>query len=405
MEDFEQLSEEELRRQREVARRRRMAAKERRRKKRLQKLILHWSILILVVVLFIVGMVKGIGGIYNLFHDKKVEKQKQEELLKNPPTTQATTEAFEVDEEILAKEKPTDRDAALAELEKIGETDAEIKNIYENAAVYSDKVLINLAANTELKPFTIDYLTKVNTVYDGNFSLEIANFDVPLFLQYDAQWGYADYGDSLLAYNGSAPTCVAMAYNYLKRDGSPNPITIGDSFMAAGYVNEKLETSWEAMTKGVEPLGLQSTELSVNEENMKAALDSDKIIICCMNDGDFTKGVDHFIVITGYSDYKFYVADPSSLARSQIAWPFERLSTQIKNMWALSADLNAGSSGNDTTSGDTSTNNDDSTNSDGSTNGDTSTNGDGSPTTDSSNEEDGTSSTINAETISDTNNE
>ena len=107
MEDFEQLSEEELRRQREVARRRKIAARERRRKKRLQKLILHWSILILVVVLFIVGMVKGISGIYNHFHDKKVEKQKQEELLKNPPTTQATTEAFQVDEEILAKEKPT----------------------------------------------------------------------------------------------------------------------------------------------------------------------------------------------------------------------------------------------------------------------------------------------------------
>jgi hypothetical protein len=136
-----------------------------------------------------------------------------------------------------------------------------------------------------------------------------------------------------------------MVYTYLKQDGSQNPIKVGDYFMSMGYVDEDDKTSWEAMTQGVKGLGLEADELSVNEGNMKAALDEGRVIICSVGSGDFTKETEHFIVIRGYDDYKFYVNDPSSNARSQIAWPFERLSSQINNMWAFNVSSSTDSSG------------------------------------------------------------
>jgi len=336
MEDFEQLTEEEVR----AAKRRKMAARERRRKKRRQEAIIRCSILLIIVILLLIGIIKGISGIFSHFHEKKVEKQRQEELLKNPPTEEPTTEAFTVDEAILAQPIPETREEAVAILEQQAETDPDIKNILENSAVYSDRVFINLAANPELKQFTLDYVTKINPAYDGDFTMDVATSAVPFYIQYDPQWGYADYGKSLLGYDGSAPTCVAMVYNYLKQDGSLNPIRIGDAFMDASYVDENNATSWEAFTKGVAQFGLMSDELSINEGNMKAALEDGRVIICCMSDGDFIKDKEHYIVITGYKNERFTVYDPSSVARSNVAWPFDRINGQIKNMWAFAVDPN-----------------------------------------------------------------
>lgn len=392
MDEFEQLTEEEMRQERERMRRRKLAARERRRKKRRQEAIIRCSILLIVVILILVGIIKGISGIFKHFHDKKVENQKIAEEMLNPTTEEPTTEEFRVEESILAKELPADREEALAILQEQAEFDQEIQSVYENAAVYTDRVLRNLAINEELKPFTVNYVTKINTVYDGDFLMEPnTSTGVPAYYQFDEKWGYADYGSSLLAFNGSAPTCVTMAYQYIKNDGKQNPITIGDYFMSMNYVDENANTSWDAFTTGIKNFGLTSDELSINEGNMKAALDEGKVIICCMDSGDFTKSTEHYIVVYGYDDYKFFVTDPFSEARSQIAWPFERLSTQIKNMWAISlgsepietTPTEDGTTGDDTT-GDSTTN--DGTTDDGSTDDTTTTNDttDGTNNTDSS---------------------
>lgn len=351
MDEYEELTEEELKRRREIARRRKMAARERRRKKRRQEAIIRCSILLIIVILLIVGIVKGISGIWKHFHNKK-ESDKVTENVMQPTTTEATTEEFKVDNSILALEMPADRDAAIAMIKACATTtkDTDLSNICDNAAVYSDRVLMNLAANPELKQFTMDYLTKVNITYDGNFSMDVSTDEVPLLLQYDEQWGYADYGDNLLAYGGSAPTCLAMAATYLKKDTSYNPIKIGDFAMANNYLDENNKTSWDFITKGTAKLGLSCNEMSVNEGNMKANLDEDRVIICCMQSGDFTKD-EHYIVIRGYDGHNFLVNDPASQARSKITWPFERLSSQIKNMWAIGSDGPAVTPESDTTSG------------------------------------------------------
>lgn len=333
-----ELTEAELRRRREIARRRKLAARERRRKRRRQEAIFRCSILLIIVILLIVGIIKGISGIWKHFHNKK-ESDKVSENIIEPTSTEATTEEFKVDKSILALEMPADRDSAIAVIKVRAATtkDTDLANICDNAAVYSDRVLMNLAANPELKQFTMDYLTKVNIAYDGEFTMDVSTDEVPLLLQYDEQWGYADYGNNLLAYSGSAPTCLAMAATYLKKDTAYNPIKIGDFAMANNYLDENNKTSWDLMTKGTAKLGLSCNEMSVNEGNIKANLDEGRVIICCMQSGDFTQD-EHYIVIRGYDGHNFLINDPASQARSEITWPFERLSSQIKNMWAIGSD-------------------------------------------------------------------
>ena len=335
MYEYEQLSEEELQRKRAIARRRKLAARERRRKKRRRQAIMRCSILLLTVILLITGVVKMITGIGKHFHKNKTTEKVTEQ--RTDSTTQApTTEASipETSKDITAKELPADRDAALAELKIQGKSDSDIQSIYENAALYPDKILQNLAINSEMKQFVIDYPSKINIVFDGDFTVDVLTDEVPLFLQYDERWGYADYGTSIIAISGCGPTCLSMAYTYVKQDGSMNPVKVADFSMERGYIGETNDTSWALMTEGARGLGLTSEELSLSKEDMTAALENNKVIICSMSPGDFTRN-GHFILIRSYENGLFYVNDPYSEARSQVGWDYERLSTQISNMWAI----------------------------------------------------------------------
>lgn len=336
MEDYETLTPEEIEIERR-ARRRRMQARERRRKRRIRRIIVRCAILLLILILILVGIIKIITGIWKHFHTNK-EPDKTVEQTVDSSTEEATTEAIhpEIDESILAKELPEDREAALAILKELAESNSDIRSIYENSAVYPDKLLQCLAVNLEMTQYALDYPAKISIVFDGDFEVDVPKQEAPLFLQYDERWGYADYGSSLIAINGCGPTCLSMAYTYLKQDGSMNPIKVADFSVEHGYLGENNDTFWTLMTEGATSLGLSSEELSLSKERMTAALDDGKLIVCSMEPGDFTKK-GHFILIRSYENGLFYVNDPNSEARSKVGWDYERLRTQISNMWAIGA--------------------------------------------------------------------
>lgn len=344
MDDYEEMTPEEIELERR-ARRRRREARERKRKRRMRRIITRISILVLILVLILIGIIKMITGIWKHFHDKPKEQTAQttEEVI-------ATTEEIHADipEEILAKELPADRETALAMLKEQGESDSDIHAVYENAAVYPDSILMHLAVNSELKQYAVNFPAKINTVFDGDFSVAVTDQEVPLYLQYDERWGYADYGSSVIAITGCAPCCLSMAYTWLMKDGSMNPIRVADFSMEKGYMGENNETFWTLMTEGAVELGLTSEELSISKERMVEALEDGKLIICSMESGDFTKK-GSFLLICGYENGLFYVHDPASEARSKVGWDYKRLESQICNMWAVGAGSSAG--GNDTEGG------------------------------------------------------
>ncbi|MCM1497858.1 MAG: C39 family peptidase [Clostridium sp.] len=340
LEDYDQLSPEEIeyeKRRKAAARRRKLAAREARRKKRRRQAIIRCSIFLAAVVLVFAGVIKMITGIVTALHKDKSPKKTTEQT-KEPSTEQMTTEAPapEIDETILAKDLPADRDAAIASLTALAATDPDLQNILDNAAVYPDDILRNLAADYAMKQFVINYPAKISVVFDGDFSVDFSSDTVPLFIQYDEQWGYADYGKDIIALRGAGPTCLSMAYTFLKQDGSMNPIKVADYATEQGFLDENSETAWTLMTTGAIGLGLGTEEMTISESNIISALENDKLVICAMSPGDFTRS-SHFILIREYKDNLFYINDPASEARSQVGWSYSRLESQIANMWAISA--------------------------------------------------------------------
>ena len=54
-----------------------------------------------------------------------------------------------------------------------------------------------------------------------------------------------------------------------------------------------------------------------------------------MRPGDFTTS-GHFIVLTGVENGKIRVNDPNSKVNSEKLWDYDRLESQINNLWAFS---------------------------------------------------------------------
>lgn len=334
----------DIRRQKAAARRKKLAARERRRRERRKQAIIRCSILLAIVILLIVGLVMLISGIWKHFEDKKKER----ELSEYYATSEVTTEepVADIDPEITAKELPADRDAALSILQAQAEDDSTMQSICDSAAAIPDIVLQHLAVNAEMKDFTLSYPAMINIVFDGEFTVEVEGNDVPLYLQFDKRWGYADYSEDIVGLRGAGPTALSMAYTYLKQDGSKNPIKVADYATEMGYLDENGKTHWSLMTDGAKGLGLKSTEIDINKEDMIDALEDGQVLICKVSDGDFTTD-EHFIVIRDYKDGFFYINDPMSTARSEVGWDFKRLRGQIDKMCALEAGAEEDSTEND----------------------------------------------------------
>lgn len=167
-----------------------------------------------------------------------------------------------------------------------------------------------------------------------DLSEDLKTDTVPLFLQWDKRWGYNLYGEDYIAIAGCGPTCLSMAYIYLKGDISMNPRKMAEWVNDMGYCS-LAGTKWSLWTEGVKKLGLSGYELSLSENIMKRQLDEGGLIICSMLPGDFTT-TGHIILIRGYDENGFYVNDPNSIKRSSKQWSYDTLSSQIKGMWGIS---------------------------------------------------------------------
>ena len=75
-------------------------------------------------------------------------------------------------------------------------------------------------------------------------------------------------------------------------------------------------------------------EISLSKETVCGVLKQGQPVICSVGRGDFTTE-GHYILIRGYDDSGFLVNDPNSRARSERSWPYDRIASQIKNLWAV----------------------------------------------------------------------
>lgn len=207
----------------------------------------------------------------------------------------------------------------------------------EHGAHFADypKSLIELLErNPETETFVLGYPFREEGTVDLT-DYETGNA-VPLFLQWDPNWGYEKYGRDFLAVTGCGPTCLAMAGYYLTGDENMTPDKIAGFAQRNGYYEAGYGSSWTLISEGAEKLGLKATELPLVKKKMVNALEAGNPVILAMGPGDFTTA-GHYIVLTGVEDGKFRVNDPNSREKSQRLWSYEEIEGQIRNIWAISA--------------------------------------------------------------------
>lgn len=201
-------------------------------------------------------------------------------------------------------------------------------------ADYPQSLIELLERNPETEAFVLGYpFWEEGTVDLTDYETGNA---VPLFLQWDPNWGYEKYGRDFLAVTGCGPTCLAMAGYYLTGDENMTPDKIAGFAQRNGYYEAGYGSSWTLISEGAEKLGLKATELPLVKKKMVNALEAGNPVILAMGPGDFTTA-GHYIVLTGVEDGKFRVNDPNSRENSQRLWSYEEIEGQIRNIWAISA--------------------------------------------------------------------
>ena len=101
-----------------------------------------------------------------------------------------------------------------------------------------------------------------------------------------------------------------------------------------GYCVAGSGTTWSFMTEGARALGLDVTEIPMDETRIRNNLEVGNPIVCIVGPGDFTT-TGHFIVLTGLKDGKITVNDPNSLKNSQKLWTFDQLQGQVQGLWVM----------------------------------------------------------------------
>lgn len=202
--------------------------------------------------------------------------------------------------------------------------------LYDNNNDYPQYIEEFVKNNPQAEELKTNYQDEEN---DDPISLE-TNDEIPLFIQWDKRWAYTHYGDEIVGTAGCGPTSMSMVAVGLTGNTDYNPRFVAKYAIKNGYLDGS-KTTWAFMEEGCRAFGLKATSVPLDKNSMINQLKQGNPIICSVRPGDFTT-TGHFLVITKTVDDKFIINDPNSKENSQRTWTYERLSSQIKAMWAFS---------------------------------------------------------------------
>ncbi len=197
---------------------------------------------------------------------------------------------------------------------------------------WPEELIELLEGNPDTKDFVLNYPLKKDLTPSIDLSAYKNSKAVPLLLQWDERWGYTKYGNAIMGLSGCGPTCLSMVCIYLLNDAKYTPRYVADFAQRNGYCIPGSGSTWTLISQGGEALGLDVTEIPLDENRIIRSLEAGNPIICIMGPGDFTT-TGHFIVMTGYVDGKIKVNDPNSPTRSELLWDLDEIKGQIRNLW------------------------------------------------------------------------
>lgn len=197
---------------------------------------------------------------------------------------------------------------------------------------YPEELIKLYERNPDTKDFVLGYPKNKKVKQKIDLSAYKHCKTVPLLMQWDQSWGYTKYAGNLMGLSGCGPTCLSMVLLYIKGEVDMNPKAVAEYATKHGYALDGTGTQWSLFTEGAKKLGLDVTELSLDEDRIVKNLEVGNPIICTMGPGDFTT-TGHFIVLTGYTNGKIKINDPNSYKNSKKLWKYDDIAGQIKNLW------------------------------------------------------------------------
>lgn len=222
-----------------------------------------------------------------------------------------------------------------ARLTELAEAYPEFQAVAKHPEDYPDAMLNALCNNPSMLDFVKGYPQADGSVTGGLTKSECKEA-FPLFLQWDARWGYVPFGDDNIGLSGCGPTCMAMAAFALTRDEHITPDQTAAAAAEGGYYEAGVGTSWSFFTEGAAQFGVTGEVLSLDQGTILDQLEQGHPIICSMGPGDFTAH-GHFILLVGTENGKIRVNDPNSPERSEKLWEYETIADQVKNLWVYTA--------------------------------------------------------------------
>ena len=198
---------------------------------------------------------------------------------------------------------------------------------------YPESLISLLERNPETEEFVLHYPEYKDKTFEINLD-SYKGDSVPLFMQWDTRWGYMEYGDGMVAMTGCGPVCLAMAGFFLTQDDAFSPDKIVSYAIREGYCVPGNGSAWTLISEGGVRLGLDVTEIPLDENRIQRNLEAGNPIICVMGPGDFTNS-GHYIVMTGLENGLIRINDPNSYANSQKLWNYDDIYDQIRNLWVI----------------------------------------------------------------------
>lgn len=199
---------------------------------------------------------------------------------------------------------------------------------------YTDRQLEAYEKSPEARDFVLSIPLEKNKPHTPDIS-SFSRDTVPLFMQWDARWGYHEYAFDVGGVTGCGPTCLSMVAYYLTGNTEYTPAYMMDFSTAQGCVGETGGTNWTLFSKAAPELGFKVEEVILYDGAVIKHLNAGHPVIINVKEGDFTT-TGHYIVIVSYADGVFKVNDPNSVANSEKTWTWAQLEPQIKNLWAFS---------------------------------------------------------------------
>lgn len=236
------------------------------------------------------------------------------------------------------KHSSISKDEIVTKLEDLSHSDPKINEILNNIDRYPDKYLELLSKNIETIDFVLNYPNHTSKSDSKKTSIEeyYTPGEIPLFLQWDKNWGYDMYGEDPIAIDGCAPTSLAMVAVGLTGNTSVTPLSVSDYAYKNGYYIDGVGSSWSLISEGSKHFGLKSHELPLNKSSILSTLESGNPIILTVGPGTFTS-TGHFLVLTGLTDDgKIKINDPNSKLNSSKSWDVDIFLNETKNLWKIS---------------------------------------------------------------------